>query len=447
VRNYFYNNNFVEIETPFLMRSTPEGARDFLVPSRNQLGSFYALPQSPQTYKQILMVSGFDRYFQIVKCFRDEDLRKDRQPEFTQIDIEMSFVEEDDVMTMAENLVKVIYKQEKGINLDFAFPRLTYREAMDTYGSDKPDTRFEMKIKSFTEIFRDSEFNLFKQVAASQGVIAGLVAAKHQKFTRNYLDDLVKYAKRLGALGLIWFRYRAGALEGPITKFLKPHEIDALKQEAGLSEDDQLLFILAGKQDKTLAIMGELRLHLGRELGLIDESQNRFLWVVDFPMLEFDEKENRYVARHHPFTSPKDSDSAKLESQPADVLAKAYDLVINGNEIAGGSIRIHNKEMQKKVFKMLSISDEEADNKFGFLLNAMEYGAPPHGGIAFGFDRLVMMLSGSSSIRDVIAFPKTSSGYSPMDGAPATVDSCQLKELGIELVQQERPVPESKDRR
>jgi aspartyl-tRNA synthetase len=436
VRQYFYDNTFAEIETPMLMRSTPEGARDFLVPSRTQMGSFYALPQSPQTYKQILMVAGFDRYFQIVKCFRDEDLRKDRQPEFTQIDIEMSFVDEDDVMTMAENLVKVIYKQVKEVELDFDFPRISYQVAMETYGSDKPDTRFGMTIKSFTQLFEKSGFNTFRQIAEQKGVIAGIVADNHEKFSRNYLDDLVKYAKRLGALGLAWFRFRNGQLEGPITKFLNENEIQELIKIAGLNKDEQLLFILAGKKEKTLSILGELRLHFGGELGLIDETKNSFLWIVDFPMLEFDETEGRYAARHHPFTSPKEEDIDKLDKNPEDVNAKAYDLVINGNEIAGGSIRIHHKEMQKKVFKMLNISEKEADNKFGFLLDAMGYGAPPHGGIAFGFDRLVMMLTGAGSIRDVIAFPKTSSGSSLMDGAPASVDTKQLRELGIDLIKE-----------
>jgi aspartyl-tRNA synthetase len=438
VRNYFYTNNFIEIETPFLMRSTPEGARDFLVPSRNQLGSFYALPQSPQTYKQILMVSGFDRYFQIVKCFRDEDLRKDRQPEFTQIDIEMSFVEENDVMTMAENLVKDIYHRIKGVKLDFNFPCMTYMEAMETYGSDKPDTRFELTITLLTHIFENSGFNTFKQIANENGVIAGIAADKHEKFSRNYLDDLVKYAKQLGALGLVWFRFKNGLLEGPITKFLNKGEIDALIQATGLNSEDQLLFILAGKKEKTLSILGEIRLRLGVDLNLIDYTKNSFLWVVDFPMLEFDEAEGRFVARHHPFTSPKEYDRDKLDKNPEAVKAKAYDLVINGNEIAGGSIRIHDKEMQKKVFKMLNISEKEAENKFGFLLSAMGYGAPPHGGIAFGFDRLVMMLRGANSIRDVIAFPKTSSGFSPMDGAPALVDSRQLQELGIKLMEKSK---------
>ena len=435
VRKYLYRNNFTEIETPFLMRSTPEGARDFLVPSRNQPGSFYALPQSPQTYKQILMVAGFDRYFQIVKCFRDEDLRKDRQPEFTQIDLEMSFVEEEDVMAMAESLVKEIYQQIKGIKLNFKFPLLSYDEAMATYGSDKPDTRFGMTIKSFTSLFENSGFNTFKQIAAQKGVVAGIVSDNHEKFSRNYLDDLVKFAKRLGALGLAWFRFRNGKLEGPIAKFLTEEEMNALIHTSGLNKEEQLLFILAGKMEKTLTILGEIRLFLGRELKLIDETKNSFLWIVRFPMLEFDETEGRYMARHHPFTSPIESDLDKLETNPEEVKARAYDLVINGSEIAGGSIRIHKKDIQKKVFKMLNISEQEADNKFGFLLNAMGYGAPPHGGIAFGFDRLIMMLTGADSIRDVIAFPKTSSGSSPMDGAPAPVNVTQLKELGLNLIQ------------
>ena len=381
------------------------------------------------------MVAGFDRYFQIVKCFRDEDLRKDRQPEFTQIDLEMSFVEEEDVMAMAESLVKEIYQQIKGIKLNFKFPLLSYDEAMATYGSDKPDTRFGMTIKSFTSLFENSGFNTFKQIAAQKGVVAGIVSDNHEKFSRNYLDDLVKFAKRLGALGLAWFRFRNGKLEGPIAKFLTEEEMNALIHTSGLNKEEQLLFILAGKMEKTLTILGEIRLFLGRELKLIDETKNSFLWIVRFPMLEFDETEGRYMARHHPFTSPIESDLDKLETNPEEVKARAYDLVINGSEIAGGSIRIHKKDIQKKVFKMLNISEQEADNKFGFLLNAMGYGAPPHGGIAFGFDRLIMMLTGADSIRDVIAFPKTSSGSSPMDGAPAPVNVTQLKELGLNLIQ------------
>ncbi len=430
VRNYMHANRFVEIETPVLMKSTPEGARDFLVPSRNYHGRFYALPQSPQTYKQILMVSGFDRYFQIVKCFRDEDLRKDRQPEFTQIDIEMSFVDENDVMSVSENLVKAIYKEIKNTDIDFDFPRMTYEQALMEYGSDKPDTRFDLKIQHFTSVFESGGFKTFARIAQEGGVVAGLKIADDGSYGRAKIDRLNDRVKSQGGPGLAWFRMNSGNLEGPIVKFLGESEKEELKKQANLQDND-LLFLLGGEKEKTLQILGNLRLHLAEQLGLIDENKDTFLWVVDFPMLEYDEDEKRYAARHHPFTSPQPADMDRLESEPASVRARAYDLVINGNEIAGGSIRIHRRDLQQRVFRMLNISDEEAEHKFGFLMGALEYGAPPHGGIAFGFDRLVMMLTGARSIRDVIAFPKTSSALSLMDGAPSTVSDAQLRELGL----------------
>jgi len=432
VRDYLVDNNFAEIETPYLMRSTPEGARDFLVPSRNYKGSFYALPQSPQTFKQILMIAGYDKYFQIVKCFRDEDLRKDRQPEFTQIDIEMSFVEEDDVMFIAENLVKKIYLDILNINIDYDFPRLTYEEAFSIYGSDKPDTRFELTIENLNSIFSSSEFNVFKSVHSNDGIIAGIKIENAQEFSRKKIDKYTDYVKSLGASGLLWFKYNADELSGPAVKFLHKTEQDNLISKLSL-ENNQLLFVVAGEKDMSLSILGSLRLEIAKQLNLINEKEIKPLWVTEFPMLEYDEKEKRYIARHHPFTSPLDEDNALLEKDPTVVRAKAYDLVINGNEIAGGSIRIHKRLMQKKVFKMLNISDEEAEDKFGFLLQALNFGAPPHGGIAFGFDRLAMILTGAQSIREVIAFPKTTSALSLMDGSPSVASEDQLKELGLKI--------------
>ena len=432
VRDYLVDNNFAEIETPYLMRSTPEGARDFLVPSRNYKGSFYALPQSPQTFKQILMIAGYDRYFQIVKCFRDEDLRKDRQPEFTQIDIEMSFVEEEDVMNIAENLVKKICHDMLNMNINYDFPRLTYQEAFSQYGSDKPDIRFELKIKNLNSIFSNSDFNVFKNVFSNDGIIAGIKIDNAQEFSRKKIDKFTDFVKSLGASGLLWFKYNDDILSGPAVKFLHKTEQENLISKLSL-ENNQLLFIVAGEKELSLSILGNLRLEIAEQLNLIDKKDFKPLWVTKFPMLEYDEKEKRYIARHHPFTSPLDEDNELLEKDPTVVRAKAYDLVINGNEIAGGSIRIHKRLMQKKVFKMLNISDKEAEDKFGFLLQALNFGAPPHGGIAFGFDRLVMILTGAQSIREVIAFPKTTSALSLMDGSPSVASEDQLKELGLQI--------------
>ena len=440
VRDYMHSHDFVEIETPYLMKSTPEGARDFLVPSRNYKGKFYALPQSPQTYKQILMVAGFDRYFQIVKCFRDEDLRKDRQPEFTQIDIEMSFVEEHDVMQVAENLVRRIYADLLKQNLDEQnFPVMTYDQALLEYGSDKPDLRFDLRIKNLTGIFKNTSFKALADVVLrgdADGIVAGIALADAGRLTRKMIDQYTEYVKSLGAAGLIWLRLHGTQVEGSATKYLQPEEKSALA--AAFSDiNEGIIFILAGAYEKTLLTMGELRLRLGSDLDLIKTDQDHWLWVIDFPMLEFDEKEKRWMARHHPFTSPQPADLEKLESAPQQVKARAYDLVLNGTEIAGGSIRIYNAEIQKRVFRMLNISDQEAEQKFGFLLKALQYGAPPHGGIAFGFDRLVMLLTKSSSLREVIAFPKTASAMSLMDGAPDSVDDGQLKELGLRLLNKE----------
>jgi aspartyl-tRNA synthetase len=436
VRDFLDEQDFVEIETPILMKSTPEGARDFLVPSRNYAGKFYALPQSPQTFKQILMIAGFDRYFQIVKCFRDEDLRKDRQPEFTQIDMEMSFVNESDVMNMAENLVKKLYLEIKGQKLKADFPKMTYQDALSKYGSDKPDLRFDLSITDLTEVFQNTQFNAFSTVLKNQGIIAGLCVSGADKFSRKQIDKVTDYVKKYGAKGLVWFKQPEETLEGPITKFLSGEEINEIIKQTKSKKND-IIFIVASDKEETFTILGELRLYIGDYLNLIDYSKDSFLWVVDFPMLEYNQEENRYVARHHPFTSPISDDMDLLEKEPEKVKARAYDLVMNGNEIAGGSIRIHHADLQQRVFKMLGISQEEADEKFGFLIKALAYGAPPHGGIAFGFDRLAMILADANSLRDVIAFPKTTSALSLMDGSPSTVSEQQLSELGLRLEKKE----------
>ncbi|NOQ97104.1 MAG: aspartate--tRNA ligase [Calditrichae bacterium] len=432
VHDFFHQNDFAEIETPFLMKSTPEGARDFLVPSRNYKGKFYALPQSPQIYKQILMIAGFDRYFQIVKCFRDEDLRKDRQPEFTQIDIEMSFVDESDVMDVSENLVKKIYKEIKGKELKSDFQRMSYQEALSKYGSDKPDLRFDLSITVLTDVFKETQFNVFSSVIDEGGIIAGLCVEGADRFSRKQIDKVTDFVKNHGAKGLAWFKHQENTLEGPIVKFLADREKNEVIQKIK-SKNNDIIFIVAGKEEETFSVLGELRLYLGEYLDLIDKTKDSFLWIIDFPMLEFDHEENRFVARHHPFTSPIMKDIDLLEKEPTKVKARAYDLVMNGNEIAGGSIRIHKASVQQRVFQMLGISKQEAEDKFGFLLTALEYGAPPHGGIAFGFDRLAMLLANANSLRDVIAFPKTTSALSLMDGSPSSVSEKQLSELGLRL--------------
>ncbi len=433
VRNYFDSNGFVEIETPVLMKSTPEGARDFLVPSRLHKGKFYALPQSPQTYKQILMVSGFDRYYQIVKCFRDEDLRADRQPEFTQIDVEMSFVHEEDIFSMMEGLMKDVFKKVKNIDIEIPLRRLTFDEAMEKYGSDKPDLRFGLEMTTLNEVVKSSEFRVFKDTIENGGIVTSLLAKGCGDYTRNQLDVLTDFVKKLGAGGLIWMRVKENTLEAPIAKFLKDEEKQGIINTLN-AENGDLIFIISGKKLKALSIMGALRLEMARRLDLIkNEEKPNLIWVTDFPLFEWDDETQRYYAMHHPFTSPKLEDVEKLEKEPGKVRARAYDLVLNGNEIAGGSIRIHDSSLQSKMFNALGISSEEAEEKFGFLLEAFKYGAPPHGGIAFGLDRMVMLLTGNSSIRDVIAFPKTTSGISLMDGAPSPVSNEQLRELHIKI--------------
>jgi len=433
VRNYFNENDFAEIETPVLMKSTPEGARDYLVPSRLHKGKFYALPQSPQTYKQLLMVSGFDKYYQIVKCFRDEDLRADRQPEFTQIDVEMSFVQQEDVFNTVEGLMKKLFKDVWNKELKTPLPKLTYAEAMEKYGSDKPDLRFDLEMVTLNDVFDKSEFRVFKDQTENKGIITGLKIPGCGNYTRNQLDVLTEFVKKQGAGGLIWMRVKEEGLEAPVAKFFTEEEKQNLVNGLNAQTGD-LIFILTGKKTKILSIMGSLRLEMARRLDLIKEdTPPTLIWVTDFPLLEWDEETNRYYAMHHPFTSPRDEDLELLETSPEAVRAKAYDLVLNGNEIAGGSIRIHDSSVQSKMFKALGITKEEAELKFGFLLNALKYGAPPHGGIAFGFDRMVMLFTGSQSIREVIAFPKTSSAISLMDDCPSPVSEEQLNELHIKV--------------
>lgn len=431
VRNYLNAENFIETETPVLIKSTPEGARDFIVPSRMNEGQFYALPQSPQVFKQLLMVSGFDRYFQIVKCFRDEDLRADRQPEFTQIDCEMSFVEQEDILNTFEGMTKHLFKTIKNVDIDYTFPRLSYADAMKYYGSDKPDTRFEMKFVDITEEVKNSEFKLFNDAEYVGGICAEACAS----YTRKQLDQLTDFVKKpqIGAGGLIYIKFNAdGTVKSSIDKFFTVEQLKELGQKFN-AKDGDLVLILAGARNKTLNALCELRLEMGNLLGLRDKNKFSPLWVVDFPLLEWDEKTERFYAMHHPFTSPKVEDLAKLDTNPGDVRANAYDLVINGVEIGGGSVRIFNDELQQKMFKLLGFTEEEAENQFGFLMNAFKYGAPPHGGVAFGFDRLVAMFAGLDSIRDVIAFPKNNSGRDVMIDSPSPVAQEQLDELNIAL--------------
>ena len=432
-RQYFDENGFIEVETPVLMKSTPEGARDFLVPSRVHKGKFYALPQSPQQYKQLLMVAGMDRYFQIVKCFRDEDLRADRQLEFTQIDVEMSFIDQEDIFTIVEGLMQRFFKHVWNRELQIPLPRLSFDEAMEKYGSDKPDLRFDLRMKTLNDVFAKTEFKVFKDAADSGGVITGLLAPSCGEYTRNQLDVLTDFVKGHGAKGLIWIRVKENELESPTMKFFTDEEKKNLTKALNAKAGD-LIFILSGSKLKTLNTMGALRLEMAKRLNLIQESSEpKLLWVTDFPLFEWDEETSRFYAMHHPFTSPRLEDVPMMTADPGKVKARAYDLVLNGNEIAGGSIRIHNSELQSKMFTALGISEEEAQQKFGFLMNAFKFGAPPHGGIAFGFDRLAMIFAAENSIRDVIAFPKTASAISLMDDSPSNVDEHQLKELHIRI--------------
>jgi len=432
VRNYFDRLGFLEIETPMLTKSTPEGARDYLVPSRLNPGHFYALPQSPQLFKQILMISGFDRYFQIVRCFRDEDLRSDRQPEFTQIDVEMSFVTVQDIQKTMEGLMAYIFKEVLGITLALPFPVLTYDEAMNRYGVDKPDIRFGMELKDVTEPLKGSSFQVFRDAIQGPGIIKAINVKRGGTFSRKEIDDLTHFVYAYGAKGLISAKIGKTGWQSSIQKFITEEERKRIDEKMETDEGDLLLFI-AGPPKMVNQTLANLRLHLGEKLGLIPKDQYQFVWVLDFPLLEFDETEGRFVAVHHPFTAPKDEDIPKLKDHPEFVKAKAYDLVLNGSEVGGGSIRNHLREIQSLLFEKLGMGEEEARERFGFLLEALEYGTPPHGGIAFGFDRLIMILSHSESIRDVIAFPKTQRGTCLMTDAPSRVDSKQLDELWIKV--------------
>jgi aspartyl-tRNA synthetase len=430
-RKYLDSKDFMDVETPVLIKSTPEGARDFVVPSRMNQGQFYALPQSPQTFKQLLMVSGIDRYYQIVKCFRDEDLRADRQPEFTQIDCEMSFVEQEDILQTFEGLIKHVFKAVLNVDFEGDFPRMTYAEAMEKYGSDKPDIRFGMEFQDLTSLVQGKGFVVFD---SSPSVLA-INVENSADFTRKQLDELTDWVKRpqIGAKGLVYLRYNLdGSLKSSVDKFYDADELKSWANQTNMKPGD-LLLLLCGELDKTRKQLNELRLHLGNLLGLRNATEFKPLWVLDFPLLEWDENSNRWHAMHHPFTSPKPEDMELLATDPGKVRANAYDLAMNGVELGGGSIRIHNKELQAKMFDLLGFSPEDAQAQFGFLMNAFEFGAPPHGGLAFGLDRLVATMGGSESIRDYIAFPKNNSGRDTMIDAPSLIDDTQMKELGIKL--------------
>ncbi|WP_147640725.1 MULTISPECIES: aspartate--tRNA ligase [Mammaliicoccus] len=433
VRNYLDEGDFFEVETPVLTKSTPEGARDYLVPSRVHDGEFYALPQSPQIFKQLLMIGGFDKYYQIVKCFRDEDLRADRQPEFTQIDIEMSFVDQEDVMTMNEGLMKRIMKDVKGIDITTPFPRMTYAEAMERYGIDKPDTRFGMELINLSQLASQMEFKVFKGAVENGGEVKAIVVENGaDDYSRKDIDQLQSFASIYGAKGLAWVKVTDEGLNGPISKFFNESHTEELLKETEAKSGDLILFV-ADKKDVVAASLAQLRNKLGKERGLIDPNQYNFLWVTDWPLFEYDEDTNRYVAAHHPFTAPKKEHEDMLETDPTNVEANAYDIVLNGFELGGGSIRIHKSDLQEKMFKALGFTDEEAQEQFGFLIEAFKYGAPPHGGIALGLDRLVMLLAGRTNLRDTIAFPKTASASCLLTDAPSKVSNSQLQELHLQL--------------
>ncbi len=434
IRDYYCDNDFIEIETPMLIKSTPEGARDYLVPSRVQPGHFYALPQSPQLYKQILMLSGFDKYFQIARCFRDEDLRADRQPEFTQIDMEMSFAEEDDVMSINEGLVKRVFKEILGEDVKTPFIRMPYEQAMSRFGSDKPDTRFELELQNVSDVLKNSDFVVFKGALDAGGSVR-LINCKGlaDKLTRKEIDKLVEVAKTYGAKGLAYTRMTADGVTSSFEKFLTDDEKEALHKAANAETGDVLLVVADAKNSTVCTVLGQLRLAVANKCELIDKSKFNFLWVTDFPLFEYSEEEGRFMAMHHPFTMPKDEDMDKIETDPGNAHAKAYDMVLNGCEVGGGSIRINNPALQQRMFKALGLSEEYAQEAFGFLTEAYKYGAPPHGGMAFGFDRLVMLMLGLDSIRDTIAFPKVQNAGEVMSGCPETVDEKQLRELSIKL--------------
>ncbi|MFT2004965.1 aspartate--tRNA ligase [Staphylococcus aureus] len=433
IRQYLDDEGFFDIETPVLTKSTPEGARDYLVPSRVHDGEFYALPQSPQLFKQLLMISGFDKYYQIVKCFRDEDLRADRQPEFTQVDIEMSFVDQEDVMQMGEEMLKKVVKEVKGVEINGAFPRMTYKEVMRRYGSDKPDTRFEMELIDVSQLGRDMDFKVFKDTVENDGEIKAIVAkGAAEQYTRKDMDALTEFVNIYGAKGLAWVKVVEDGLTGPIGRFFETENVETLLTLTGAEAGDLVMFV-ADKPNVVAQSLGALRVKLAKELGLIDETKLNFLWVTDWPLLEYDEDAKRYVAAHHPFTSPKEADIAKLGTAPEEAEANAYDIVLNGYELGGGSIRIHGGELQEKMFEVLGFTKEQAQEQFGFLLDAFKYGAPPHGGIALGLDRLVMLLTNRTNLRDTIAFPKTASATCLLTNAPGEVSDKQLEELSLRI--------------
>jgi len=432
-RKFLSDLNFIEIETPILMKSTPEGARDFLVPSRLHNGKFYALPQSPQTYKQLLMISGFDKYFQIVKCFRDEDFRADRQPEFTQIDIEMSFVTQSDIINVGTQLTRDLWKKVIDVDLPKKFPQLTYKEAMENYGSDKPDIRFDMQLLEFNEYVESSDFSTFKTILDSNGRVKAIKCSEANQYSRKNIDKLTDWLKKYYHVkGLAWMKYIDGHLEGGISKFFNEELQNKIINNFSI-KDNEILFIIGDKERTALNALGALRLEIAKQQNLIDKSKWAPVWIIDFPLVEYNEDSECWNALHHPFTSPNFDDISLLETNPANVRSLGYDIVMNGYELGGGSIRIHDSKLQSKIFTLLGITSSEAEEKFGFLMKAFKYGAPPHGGMAFGFDRIIMLLAGSNQIRDVIAFPKTTSAISLMDNSPSFVDEIQLNELGLKL--------------